>query len=440
MKPILQIPKIYTLYLEYGALFSGFFLRGLSVILSFSLIYYISHRFGPAGSGYYAIITQTGMFLSLVVLGGIDFAVVREYSAARSFGTSVARSSLGRLFAFTLISNVLTMVALSSLPLEWVSKLLSIQPTAFEYIMLGIIMMSRSVTRLSGAFLRSQGDHKLGQTIEVIIIPLIVIASILIYTYRNVQDILILTMVAGAISAVIGIVLSFRHSTGGSDNLDVRIQQLLKVGIPLWGVSVSLNLADWYGVVIVSANFGIHDAGVFRVAMQVGTAMMFGVGGIMTVFSAQVAQAHHEGDITKIGRLARKSVLLNLMMIVTPVMTLAVFAPEVLRFFGEDFIPGANVLRIILSGQLLYGLLAPSGVALAMMGFSKVNLIIITISTFLFLIIAPAMTNQMGLTGTAIAMVFFLVGRNLMAFLYLYIRLGLNGLTGHLRIQKSITT
>ena len=421
------------LYRDFGAMFGGFVFRGLSVVLGFAITYYVGHVFGATSSGYYALITQSGMLFSIVVLGGMDFSVVKEFSAARANKVKVSRTSLSRLLLFIFLSNGVFILAFMQLPPAWAHKLTALSTGAIEIAMIAVIMVCRSLTRLTGAFLRSQGALKMGQMVEVIFIPAMVIVVAPFWHFRTVQDVLQATIVAGIVSALIGVVMGYRLTASGSDTLGVTVRRLVSEGLPLWGLGVSLNLADWYSVAVVSGVDGLDAAGIFRLSMQVGTTLMFGVTGVMSVVSAQVARAYHARDYEEIGRLNRKAATLNMAVAALPVIILLTLAPYFLNLVGPEFVEGTSSLRILLVGQLFYALFTPAAQTLAMMGHSRLNLIIVVISTVAYLALSPVLAHAMGMFGVALAMVVFLVGRSAACAYYLYVREGINSITGHVR-------
>lgn len=413
-----------------SAMLGGFVFRAASVALGFLVTIYIGRTFGPVGSGYYAVLTQTGMLLSIIVLGGFDFAVVKEYSGAHAHGRKVATWSLTGLLLLILITSAVTSAAFIVLPASWSERLLSFLPGVKEYVIVCVILLMRSATRLTGAFLRSQGDHKVGQMVEVILIPLLVLLPITVMQYRSVDQVLYATLVSGLVAAVIGVSRSFTFTSSHPSAFKVPMARLARVGLPMWGLGISLSLADWYTVAVVSNMSGLHAAGVLRVAMQIGTTLLFGVSGVMAIFSAQVAKAHHQRDLTAVGSLLRKAVLLNCAVAVAPAVAIYPLAPFILQLVGGEFVGGADVLRIILVGQIAYAILAPSGVALAMVGYGHVNLGIVVVSTVAFLILAPLLAAGHGIEGVGVAMVAFICGRNLASFLFFRVLTGVNGITG----------
>ena len=65
-------------------------------MLGFAITWFIGNRMGPVANGHYALITQTAMFLSVAAAGGIDLAMVRDFSAATAHGLRPARQSFIR--------------------------------------------------------------------------------------------------------------------------------------------------------------------------------------------------------------------------------------------------------------------------------------------------------------------------------------------------------
>ncbi|NJS14112.1 MAG: hypothetical protein HC788_05210 [Sphingopyxis sp.] len=417
-----------------AALVGGFAARGLSVVLGFAVSYYVGNQFGAVGSGQYALLTQSGMLLSLLILAGTDFSIVKLCAAVEPGTRMISRASLARLFGSVVAVNSLLMLMLVLLPTDWTLGLIGLTPGLAEFAILGMIMLTRSLTRLTAAFLRSQGENIVSQIVELLFIPALVLIAIAAVPLTSVTQVLQITVAAGLLAALLGLGRAFMHSRSGPGTLGFGIGELVHMGIPVWGLGVALNFADWYSLATVSIHSGVDDAGIFRIAMQIGTILLFGVSGLLAVFSAQVARANHNADHARIGRLCRNAAMLNLLLVAPAALILFFVAPQILAFVGPEFVAGTATLRILLGGQLAYAVLAPAGQALAMMGHARINLMIVLVTTAIFLVAAPLMAQRLGAEGVALAMVAFLLSRNLLSFYWLLRATGINGLTGQLRV------
>lgn len=416
-----------------GTQLLGFGGRGLSVVLSFAVTWYIGNRFGPAGSGQYALITQTGMLFSLCVLAGMDFAVVREFSAAPAGERRVMRQSILRLLAFILASNIVFIGLIGLLPPAWTLEKLGLGGSRWELALIGAVMVARSVGRVTAAFLRTQGDHMLGQLVELLLIPLIVLIFIVGLSFQSVAQLLLVTAAAGLLAATLGVVSCLRHSRDAPGQLAVGVQRLLIVGFPHWGIAVMLNLVDWYGLAVVSSAAGLDDAGVYRVAAQIGSVLTFGVTGVTAVMSVQFARAHHAGDNIAIGRLCRRGTRLIMLLVLPPTAVLFVAAPQLLSLIGPEFARGASVLRILLVAQIIYGLLCSAGQVLLIKSRPQVNIAVSAVTTAGFLALAPLLHRLAGMEGVAVSSLLFFLSRGLAEFVILWRVIGINAISGRLR-------
>lgn len=417
---------------------SGFASRGLSVVLGFAITYYIGRHFGPEASGEYALLTQTGMLLSLFALLGTDFSVVREYSAVTRGQQMVSQAALVRLIIAIFGLNVALIGLLAALPTSWTFDVVGISPGFFPVMIIALVLVARSMTRLSAAFLRSQGEHGFGQLVELLLIPIIVLLGIVLAQPSSVGETLVMTAAAGGCAAILGIGRMMRHSGNGPTRLAVSIAHLIRVGLPIWGLGVALNFADWFALATVSANAGLSEAGIFRIAMLVGTSLLFAVQGLITVVGAQIARAQHDGDLASVALLSRRATLLSFG-IISPAATLLWFGAEaILRFVGPEFVAGADALRIFLIGQIVYSLFSVSSQALAMLGHARFNLVIDLSCTATFLGLAPWATATWGIEGMALAMAAFLTARSVIAFGWLRYKTGINTITGGMHPNSSI--
>ncbi|MEO8723325.1 MAG: oligosaccharide flippase family protein [Sphingobium sp.] len=407
-------------------------IRGLSVLAGFGVTYYIGHYLGPAANGQYALIAQTAMFLSVVAVGGIDLAVVKEFSAGvakklpLNRRTFFATTSYSMTFAIAIIAFLL----LGGAPLlARISK--DVVPDNL-LVVLCVMLLARTLTRLMSAVLRSQRDYILGQTVEVLFIPGFVLLAIMTGLIRTLDELLWCTAVGGIISGIIGVVASLRFTRTQGETHTASMRGILKMAGPLWGVAIALNIADWYSLATVAAVLGMFEAGIYRVALQMGSMLSIVSMGLYGVFSAQIGVAFAAQDKPEVARLARSATMLSLVMIMPATILLFLFARPILSIVGPEFAQGATILRIMVVGQAIYTITGPSGLVLALTGHERVNLLITTVSTVSLLIVAPVAAHLAGLIGITLYVALILVGRNI-ASLYAMKKLeGINCITGKL--------
>lgn len=387
-------------------------IRGLSVLVGFAVTLAIGRMFGPEANGHYALITQTGMFLSVVAVGGIDLAVTRTFSAATARSVPVERGSLLKITAYSMGFAALLMGLLLIAGKPLIRLMFNGEVPEGAIPVLIIVMISRALTRLLGAILRSQKDYAWGQSVEVLLIPALVLAAMALGFHRDVEQILWITALAGLTVGIGAFLASLRHTSNGPEALHIPMRDTLKVAVPLWGVAVFLNISDWYGLATTSAVLGVHEAGLYRVAAQVATALSIVTLGLSSVFSPQFGAAASTGDLAKVARLAGTATRLSVALALPVVILIFVFARPIVLLFGPEFASAENILRIVAVGQAAFTVTGPSGLVLAMTGHQRANLAITLSSTVALLVLAPLSAHLGGLIGISTAMALVLVGRN----------------------------
>lgn len=375
--------------------------RAASVIAGFMVTFYIGHSFGPLANGQYALIAQTAMFLSIVAVGGMDLAVVRYFSATQEYKVPLSRRSLYRALGYSLGTGAV-IVSLLAATHTWILDFLfhSYMPQ-HGVVILGAILMVRTTTRLTAAVLRSQDRHFIAQVIEVLAIPVLVTVLLALGVVVTLAEVLYATAGVGMLTAVFGIWRSFRFTSGDPAALDVPFRALFRTSMPLWLNAIALNIADWYSLATAAAALGVYEAGLFRVAFQIGSALSFSAMGIYNVFTARISAALAVGDVARVARLSRSATRLSLVILIPIVIALFAGGEELLGLIGPAFRQAAPLLKLILVGQLLYVATGPAGLVLAMSGHERLNLLISAAVTGSLLILAPIAAHLGGLYGLA---------------------------------------
>lgn len=397
-------------------------IRGLSVLAGFALSFIIGHRFGPEANGTYALATQSAMFLSVIAVGGLDLAVVRQFSASMAYHAKIAASTIIKVVACSIgFASILVLMLLMGGPmmLQWVVG--AALPSGVLFI-LCIILVSRALTRIGSSILRSQKRYIMGQSIEVLLIPVVVLAAISAGLATDIGPILWVTAIASATVAGLGIVLSLNGASLASDAVKLPISPMMRIAMPLWGVAIALNVADWYGLVVVANVSGVYEAGLYRVAAQIGTSFAIVSMGLFSVFSPQISASWAREDGIGVARLGRTATRLSAIFTIPPAIIILAIAEPLLALIGPEFVSAATMLRIIVVGQIMYTITGPAGLTLAMTGHERVNLVITITSTLCLFAIAPLAAHEFGPNGVAGCIAILLVTRNLVS-LYLLKRL-----------------
>jgi len=238
------------------------------------------------------------------------------------------------------------------------------------------------------------------------------------------------TVAGGFFAALVGTFWSFAKTSSSSDAVDIPMRPLVKRAVPLWGVAVSKNMSDWYSLAVVAAVLSLYETGIFRVAMQIASALPVITVGLFSVFASKFSVAHTRNDFPEIARLARSATVLSIVLVVPPGLFAIVFAEPILGIVGPEFANEQRILQVLLIGQILYVCTGPSGLVLAMTGNEKVNLVLTVASLVALLVLLPLAAEHVGLMGLVLVMSAILVIRNIASLLAVRRLTGVSILTG----------
>jgi O-antigen/teichoic acid export membrane protein len=425
--------RIWTMFRNHFDSIASLGMRVASVLLGFGITFYIGHTLGPVANGQYALVTQTAIFLSVVAVGGIDLALVREFSGSVAKKVKLDRATLVRTTLASLVPVAIIIIALL-IGGEPLIRLMKDEPLPEHAIpILCVMLVARALTRLLGAVLRSQKSYLMGQAVEVIFIPAPVLLAIALGAVTTVQGIIVLTAATGIAASLIGWFGSLRHTSRDETCHAVSLTTLLKMAVPMWGVALSLNFAEWYSLVTSASVLGVRDAGLYRVALQVASVLGIVSMGLFGVFTAKISAAHAAHDKAGVARQSRNATWMSALFVTPAALLLLVFSEQVLGLFGEEFVTSADTLRIMLAGQALFTITGISGLTLALTGNQRVSLYLSIIGTLFLLVAAPLATIHYGLNGLAVTVALLTIGRNVASVLIVRRLTGINVINGHVR-------
>lgn len=413
-------------------------LRAFGVAAGFVVTFLIGRWFGPSANGQYAIVTQTAMFLSIIAIGGMDLAIVREFSRTSNGSHKLALSSFLRSFG-TAITTALAIVVVLMAGGDRLLSLMGRESVPLNAVnVLCVILLARTMTRFLAAVLRSQSRFLLAQAVEVLLIPLGVIAMVIVGWARGVPSLLWATAGAGLVVAAVGLIASLKSVSSDDSALRVPTSRLLATALPLWGASVAQNLADWFSLVTVSAVAGLYDAGLYRVAAQFAMVFSLVSSGLFSTYATLISAAYHTGNKAEVARLAGNATKLSAALTAVPGAIFLIFSKQVMGVVGVEFEAGATLLRVLVVGQIAIALASPAGLVLALTGHPRVNLTFTAISAGAMLLLLPAVAHAMGAVGVAVFVSLALVGQNLAAHLCVRRLEGIDALLGRL-IDRPLT-
>lgn len=407
--------------------------RGLGVVAGFGIALVIGRNWGPEANGIYALVTQTAIFLSVLTVGGLDLSITRFFAAVLGRGNRISISGLMRTLMFTAALIVATV------GFAWLSwgalthhGFLSDLP-GHVLPLLFLMLAARALIRALCGVLRAYGRYVLLQAVDGLIIPLTVLFALVAGILPSIETALYLTAAVATVAAVIGLVASAAAVLSKPPTApveDISIRSMLVVAVPIWGLIIAQNIADWYGLATVAAQHGARDAGLYRVAMQFASAFGIVSMSLFNIYSSQFSAAHAAGDFPKVARLARSATWLGTALTLPVALVVIVAVPQILAFIGSVFVEASTMLRVAVLSQILFLALGPPGLVLAMVGHERIILAVSIAYMMAVLIIAPIAATYLGSLGIVLSLSGLTIGRSIVEFVALKRMTGINSVTG----------
>jgi O-antigen/teichoic acid export membrane protein len=375
--------------------------RSLGILAGFAVTVIIGRWYGPVANGQYALISQTAIFLATIAIGGLDLAVAREFPQARVLAKALSRRTLAMVIgqSLGLALALAGILAFASVPLMQLLDRPDLP--AGSVLLLCLILVTRTLVRMLASILRSQSSFLFSQAIEMLFVPMITLALILVGLAHSVFEILVATFIAGCVAAGAGLVAIWRQSSGASEAYQVGMGRLYATAWPLWGVAIAQNFADWYGLAAITAIGGLAETGMYRVASQFAVAFSIITLGLFGTYSTPISAAFHAGDKAGAAKVAGQATALSMTLVLPLAIASLVMAPRLLGLVGPEFAANADVLRVLVCGQIAFTVAGSASMVLAMSGHPRVNLWVNLITTLAIVVSAPLFIRTWGATGLA---------------------------------------
>ncbi|WCL53165.1 lipopolysaccharide biosynthesis protein [Gimibacter soli] len=411
---------------------SALAVRAVATAFGFTVTFLIAHRLGAEANGQYALVTQTGMLLAVLALGGIDLSSIRFLTPASDGKGHLTVSILGRLVLFILSTTsaigLLFWLGGSRLwdtlfggviPIEWGALLV-------------LVIVVRSSERLVSAVLRSQRRFLLGQCLETLFVPTALAFVMIFGWYNEVNALLIINIVVAASATLVGLFFCLRLALAPGEKEEPAIGAMIKSGLPLLGVGLTLVFAEWFALAVAATSFGAAEAGQMRIAWQVSGSLTLILAALNSVFAPKLAAAHKAGDREALGHLCRSITKMTLGLAIPAALLIVLLVKPLLAIVNEETLGAVPVVHVLVISQLTIVLMSNVGTLLAVTGHEKISLRNALVGTVLLVAFGWTMAQFWGLIGLAVGVTIATLWRNIAGTYAVIKYLRLNPFTGRL--------
>jgi len=187
--------------------------------------------------------------------------------------------------------------------------------------------------------------------------------------------------------------------------------------MPLTLLSGILLVNSQADIVLLGVLASPEDVGVYRVAAQAATLVIFGMHAVNLVLAPHLARACSAGDRAELQNLATWSARIVLVTAVPiAAVLIALGGPVLSLVFGDAYMAGSGALVILCLGQLTNAAAGSVGLILNMTGFEQDTVRGVALAAVINVVLNVALIPPFGIEGAAVATAVSLVTWNVVLF------------------------
>ena len=403
--------------------------RTLGPAGSFLLTLILARALGAEGTGTFYVTLTLVTGCALLAKFGLDTALQRFVGAAAGAGdigqvTGIYRQALRIVGLLSLaIGSGCFMLAPAI-----AERLLHDPAQATLVQVMAMSIVPFSLLGVHSAMLKAVGKPAWGGFFEAAAWPVLTVSLVLAALLSNelsVRSVAVSYLFAALLSLFSGYLVLKRQMPGNTRAVPIPSPALYASCLPLVAVELMNYALLWMPFLLLPVFTDAGEAGLYNVSHRLAAQL----GLLMAVFSSiaspRFSAYFQQGNDRELRRLAIHSSRSMLLFGLPPALLLLIWSDPVLSVFGSEFAAAAEVLRILVIGQLVNLAAGPVGYLLAMTGQERTlrNVLIVTslITLPLSLLLIPAY----GAVGAAWSVTLPMIFHNLACSLILSKRLNL---------------
>jgi O-antigen/teichoic acid export membrane protein len=257
------------------------------------------------------------------------------------------------------------------------------------------------------------GLHRvvIGQAVDMLIRPLTVLVIVAVvfvaWPHQREPHAAMAAQFLGAFTVLmVGLLVLRRFLPEESRDAvpEYRSREWLKSALPftlIGGAGILNNQAD---IIMLGWLMTSEDVGVYRVAVQGATLVLFGFQAINAVVSPQFARFYAQGDMVQLQRTVTLSTRVILVITLPLVLFFIAGSQYIINFlFGESYLASYYPLSVLILGQFSVATIGLTGPLVSMAGYEHLVAKAMWVSAVSNVILNSIMIPYWGLIGAAIA-------------------------------------
>ncbi|MBL8568668.1 MAG: polysaccharide biosynthesis C-terminal domain-containing protein [Phreatobacter sp.] len=391
----------------------------------------IARLIGTDGFGIFSYVLAWTSFLSYVATLGFHVAVLRfvPVHAAREEWGLVRGVVLFAIGVSTVASLILAAIGIAVI----VAVADHIPDSKEAGLLIGMAtipamtmyLISAALVRAFGGVVTALLPERIAR--DALLSALVAVMAALAIRPVDATGVLTALLVSSVLTACLAFVLMLRIWPAYLKGVRpaFSIAQWCATVLPMTVLSLLDVLMVRTGVILLGWLEHIREAGIFALGFSIATLILLPRVAVGTMFAPTAADLHARDDHAGLQRLFARAALLSFAVSGLLAAPLLIFMEPVLRFFGEDFVQGAQIARLLVLGQLIAAAMGPQQHLMTMTGQERAAALAMAISAALNVAGCLIGIKLFGAVGAALATTLVIIVWNIIMAVSIHRRLGL---------------
>ncbi|NES22152.1 MAG: flippase [Symploca sp. SIO3E6] len=176
----------------------------------------------------------------------------------------------------------------------------------------------------------------------------------------------------------------------------------IKVAAALWLMNAFLIIMSQTDIIVVGSLLGPEQAGIYTVGVKTAAWVSFVLGTVNMVTAPSFAQLYKQDKQEELQQLVTTSSIWIFWPSLIVAALIIIFAPNILSFFGMEFLSGSLLLRILVVAHLINSLFGSVCYLMIMTGHQNQSLVVSAVAAGLNLVLNCLAVPLLGAVGAAI--------------------------------------
>lgn len=392
-------------------------------LLALMLAILLARTLGTAGYGVYAYAFVLMSLLMVAAEAGVPTLLMREVAASEAREEwGLLRGTLRRAVQFVALTST-TISLLGLLVVWWLADSLTPAVLYTTTLMLIVLPLSAEVKTIAHAI---KGLHHvvIGQAVERLMRPALVLSLVgflflLWPALQKPQFAMTAQMLAVMVVLVMSCFILRRLIPTSAKTAEpvYNRRDWLRSILPFTLIGGASIINSHTDIIMLGWLSGSEDVGVYRVAVQGATLVVFSLQVANAVLAPQFSRLYAQGEMVKLQHLVTRSAQV-ILLVAMPVALVFILEGDVIVgwVFGVEFVEAHLPLAILAVGQLLNAGFGSAGFLLNMTGHERIAARILWQTALLNVALNAVLILLYGINGAAIATAISLIAWNFVLY------------------------